>query len=175
MTTSPLIDVRNLSVDFGSRHDATTVVRNVSFQISRGECLALVGESGSGKSVTSRSLVGLAGIGSTVRADRLAFDGADTQGWSDQRWRSTRGDRIGFVLQDALSSLDVLRKVGAEIGEPLKLHTSLSRQERVEKVLELITRVGVPEPELRFGQFPPQLSGGLRQRALIASAIAAEP
>ncbi|GGE99561.1 dipeptide ABC transporter ATP-binding protein [Mycetocola zhadangensis] len=173
--TAPLIDVRGLSVDFGHKSHATTVVRDLSFEISRGECLALVGESGSGKSVTARSLVGLTGIGSTVRAERLAFDGTDTRNWSDASWRSTRGDRIGFVLQDALSSLDVLRTVGAEIGEPLKLHTTLSRRERTAKVLELLRRVGVPEPELRFGQFPHQLSGGLRQRALIASAIAAEP
>jgi peptide/nickel transport system ATP-binding protein len=175
VTTSPLIEVRNLCVDFGLRHNATTVVRDLSFNISRGECLALVGESGSGKSVTARSLVGLTGNGSTVRAQRLAFDGVDIRGWSDRRWRSTRGNRIGFVLQDALSSLDVLRRVGAEIGEPLTLHTDLPREKRIERVLELLTRVGVPEPELRYGQFPHQLSGGLRQRALIASAIAAEP
>lgn len=175
MTRSPLLEVQDLSVGFGSRNHPTSVVRNVSFRIDRGQCLALVGESGSGKSVTARSLVGLTGIGSTVQAERLAFDGTDTQGWSDAKWRSTRGDRIGFVLQDALSSLDVLRTVGAEIGEPLKLHTEMSRKARTEKVLELLTRVGVPEPELRYGQFPHQLSGGLRQRALIASAIAAEP
>jgi peptide/nickel transport system ATP-binding protein len=174
-TPTPLVDVRGLSVDFGPRHHATTVVRDVSLSINRGQCLALVGESGSGKSVTARSLVGLTGVGSTVRAERLTFDGADTRTWSDKHWRSTRGDRIGFVLQDALSSLDVLRTVGAEIAEPLKLHTSLSRRERRQKVLDLLARVGVPEPELRFGQFPHQLSGGLRQRALIASAIAAEP
>ncbi|PWC07561.1 dipeptide ABC transporter ATP-binding protein [Mycetocola zhujimingii] len=170
-----LVDVQGLTVGFGAGHDATTVVRDVSFRIDRGQCLALVGESGSGKSVTARSLVGLAGLGSTVRADRLNFDGADTRAWSDRQWRSTRGDRIGFVLQDALSSLDVLRTVGAEIAEPLTLHTSLSRRERTAKVFDLLARVGVPEPELRYTQLPSQLSGGLRQRALIASAIAADP
>ncbi|AWB85696.1 dipeptide ABC transporter ATP-binding protein [Mycetocola zhujimingii] len=170
-----LVNVEGLTVGFGAGHDATTVVRDVSFRIDRGQCLALVGESGSGKSVTARSLVGLAGLGSTVRADRLSFDGADTRTWSDRQWRSTRGDRIGFVLQDALSSLDVLRTVGAEIAEPLKLHTSLSRRERTAKVFDLLARVGVPEPELRYAQLPSQLSGGLRQRALIASAIAADP
>jgi peptide/nickel transport system ATP-binding protein len=166
-----LVDVADLSVAFGG----VTVVDGISFTLDRGECLALVGESGSGKSVTTRTLVGLAGFGARVRAGALRFDGVDVTGFGERDWRRIRGARIGFVLQDALASLDPLRPVGREIAEPLKLHTTLTREQRAAKVLELLTSVGVPEPEVRAAQYPHQLSGGLRQRALIASAIACGP
>jgi peptide/nickel transport system ATP-binding protein len=166
-----LLDVADLTVDFGG----APVVDGVSFTLEPGECLALVGESGSGKSVTTRTLVGLAGFGSRVRASRLHFAGADVTRNGEREWRRIRGARIGFVLQDALASLDPLRSVGAEVGEPLKLHRSLTKAARHEKVLELLASVGVPEPEIRAAQLPHQLSGGLRQRALIASAIACGP
>ncbi len=172
-STHPLIEVEGLRVQFGP--DGPTVVNGISFTVNRGECLALVGESGSGKSVTSRTLAGLAGQGSRVAARRLRFDGEDLSGFNERTWRQIRGSRIGFVMQDALGSLDPLRTVGAEIAEPLELHRDLSRPEREARVLELLRSVGVPEPELRARQHPYQLSGGLRQRALIASAIACEP
>ncbi len=168
---SELVQVDNLRVSFGRNR----VVDGISFTVHRGECLALVGESGSGKSVTARTLVGLTGYGSNVSADALRFDGSDVLSLSERRWRAYRGKRIGFVLQDALSSLDPLRPVGKEIAEPLRLHTTLNREQRREKVLELLESVGVPEAALRASQYPHQLSGGLRQRALIASAIACGP
>ncbi|MCW2642497.1 MAG: transporter ATP-binding protein [Dactylosporangium sp.] len=168
---NPLVEIADLRVDFGHG----PVVDGVSLHVDRGECLAVVGESGSGKSVTSRTLVGLAGHGATVTAGRLRFDGQDVTRLSERDWRRIRGARIGFVLQDALASLDPLRPVGAEIAESLKLHTGLTRRQREEKVVELLASVGVPEPELRAHQYPHQLSGGLRQRALIASAIACGP
>jgi peptide/nickel transport system ATP-binding protein len=171
---TPLLDVENLRVRFGSR-TAVPVVDGISFTLSRGECLALVGESGSGKSVTARTLVGLTGTGSLVEHDRLRFDGEDSARFSERTWRQVRGSRIGFVMQDALSSLDSLRPVGREIAEPLRLHEPLTRAQREQRVLELLDSVGVPEPEFRAGQYPHELSGGLRQRALIASAIACDP
>jgi peptide/nickel transport system ATP-binding protein len=169
-----LLEVAELRVRFGSR-TAPPVVDGVSFTLQRGECLALVGESGSGKSVTSRTLLGLTGAGSLVEFDRLRFAGADIAGLSERAWRRIRGSRIGFVMQDALSSLDSLRPVGREIAEPLRLHEPLTRKQREARVVELLTSVGVPEPEFRAGQYPHELSGGLRQRALIASAIACGP
>ena len=173
MSTQPLIDVQDLQVRFGS-HAAPTL-KGVSFQLHRGECLALVGESGSGKSVTSRTLAGLTGAGAQVQASRLAFAGQDLRQFDERTWRKVRGAQIGFVMQDALGSLDPLRPVGKEIAEPLHLHTDLDRAQREARVIELLRAVGVPEPELRARQFPYQLSGGLRQRALIASAIACNP
>jgi peptide/nickel transport system ATP-binding protein len=137
--------------------------------------VALVGESGSGKSVTARTLVGLTGHDSHVDAERIEFEGRDTRGFSERAWRRIRGAEIGFVLQDALASLDALRTVGAEVAEPLKVHARLTRRERDAEVLRLLQSVGVPEPAVRARQRPHELSGGQRQRALIASAIAASP
>ncbi|MEU6718471.1 ABC transporter ATP-binding protein [Nonomuraea sp. NPDC046802] len=166
-----LVKVDDLRVAFG----ATPVVHGVSFEIGAGECLALVGESGSGKSVTARTLVGLTGGGARVTAGELTFDGQDLTRLRERGWRRLRGGRIGFVLQDALVSLDPLRKVGKEIEEVLAAHTDLSGAARKSRVRELLTSVGVPEPELRAGQLPQELSGGLRQRALIAAALAGDP
>jgi peptide/nickel transport system ATP-binding protein len=168
-----LIEVDDLHVSFGK--EAESVVKGVSFRIKRGECVALVGESGSGKSVTSRALAGLAGPGAEIRAAGLRFAGDDVRDFSPGAWRNIRGKRIGFVMQDALGSLDPLKRVGEEIDEALRLHTPLTRAQRADKVVELLHSVGVPEPELRAKQYPHQLSGGLRQRALIASAIACGP
>ncbi|MGO1307380.1 MAG: dipeptide ABC transporter ATP-binding protein [Microbacterium gubbeenense] len=173
--SAPVIDVSGLNVSFRDSGGYRRVVSDVEFAVHSGECLALVGESGSGKSVTSRSLVGLAGDNSLVEADRLEIEGADVLRNTESQWRDIRGSRLGFVLQDALASLDSLRHVGAEVAEPLRLHTDLSSRERDARVIELLRDVGVPEPELRARQRPFELSGGLRQRALIASAIAAGP
>jgi len=168
----PLVDIRDLTVRFGH---TKPVLHGVSLQVHRGECLALVGESGSGKSVTARTLAGLTGKGAQIEAGRLAFQGIDLRQLDERSWQKLRGASIGFVMQDALGALDPLRRVGAEIEEPLQLHTSLGLEARRLKVLELLRDVGVPEPELRASQYPWQLSGGLRQRALIASAIACNP
>ncbi|CAI8701591.1 glutathione ABC transporter ATP binding subunit GsiA [Pseudomonas chlororaphis] len=169
----PLIRVTDLQVRFGA-HAAPTL-KGISFELRRGECLALVGESGSGKSVTSRTLAGLTGANALIQASRLEFAGQDLRRFDERAWRRIRGAQIGFVMQDTLGSLDPLRPVGKEIAEPLELHSPLDRAQRQARVLELLRAVGVPEPELRARQYPFQLSGGLRQRALIASAIACNP
>ncbi|WP_327674608.1 ABC transporter ATP-binding protein [Kitasatospora sp. NBC_00458] len=174
---APLLTVDGLDVRFGPVH----AVRDVSFTLDRGECLAVVGESGSGKSVTARTLVGLTASGpggrvpAAVTARRLAFDGRDLATLTEAEWRGVRGRRIGLVLQDALVSLDPLRTVGAEVAEPLRVHRLAGREEIPARVRALLERAGIPEPGRRAAQYAHQLSGGLRQRALIASALAGEP
>jgi peptide/nickel transport system ATP-binding protein len=168
---APLVSVENLRVRFGRA--SAPDVSGVSFDIAHGECLAIVGQSGSGKSVTARSLIGLSG--GIVHADRLQFDGNDVRNASQRSWRQVRGRDIGFVSQGALVSLDPLRTIGHEVGDALRLHTSMGERERHARVLELLDSVGMPDPELRATQRPDELSGGLRQRAIIASAIALQP
>jgi len=166
-----LLSVAGLSVRFGAR----TVVSDVSFELQPGECIGIVGESGSGKSVTARAVLGLGGRRATVSASSLAFDGTEIQDASPRRLRSLRGREIGYVSQGALVALDPLRPVGREISDSLRLHTSSTPAQRRARVLELLAEVGVPDPELRASQRPDELSGGLRQRAVIASAIALRP
>lgn len=168
---SQVLRVDDLTVGFGG----DDVVRGVSFTVAAGECFAIVGESGSGKSVTARTLLGLTGAGARVDAKTLELNGKSLLHNKDRDWRRIRGRDVGFVLQDALVSLDPVRTVGDEIAETLRLHKFGNRAARRKRVLELLAAVGVPEPELKVRQLPGELSGGQRQRALIASAIALDP
>ncbi|MFG1480058.1 ABC transporter ATP-binding protein [Xanthobacter sp. V4C-4] len=170
----PLVEVRALRVGFG-RADRPPAVKSVSFDLHAGRCLAIVGESGSGKSVTARALIGLAGRGARVEAERLRIQGRDVIGQSERAWRALRGRTIGYVLQDALVSLDPLKTVGSEVTEGLFVHGAVRRGERAARAAELLRRVGVPDPELKARQLPHELSGGQRQRALIAAALALDP
>jgi peptide/nickel transport system ATP-binding protein len=169
----PLLNVEGLRVRFPAAQ--VDAVRGIGFTLRRGECLAIVGESGSGKSVTARALLGLVGGGAAVTADRMELAGESLAAFTDRDWRRVRGRRVGFILQDALSSLDPLRRVAAEVAEPLRNHGVVPRGRLRERVLELLRDARVPEPELRARQYPHELSGGLRQRVLIASSVAANP
>ena len=170
-----LVEIKGLTVSFDSVRTATgeaiPVVSDVDLTIRRGRVLAIVGESGSGKSVTARSLVGLAGDGSRIDATTFTVLGTDIRSFAERDWRKVRGAKIGFVLQDALTSLDPLRTVQAEVAEALRV----PRKQRVAAVEELLDSVGIPDPPYRRRNYPHQLSGGLRQRALIASALAGRP
>lgn len=179
MSASPLIRVENLRVSFdtsSSPTGTTEVIHGVSFSLHQGEILAVVGESGSGKSVTARSLLGLSGIGARVTADRFELFDEDATKSCERFWRQIRGNRIGLILQDALTALDPLRTIGSEIDEALTAHgPRASRRARVDQVETLLRSVGISDPHLKRRQHSHQLSGGQRQRALIASALAAQP
>ncbi|MEP9383531.1 ABC transporter ATP-binding protein [Nocardioides sp. KR10-350] len=167
----PLVEVADLSIGF---HGATAVA-GVSFEVRAGECVALVGESGSGKSITARSLVGLSGPGAEIRAATLRVDGRDALGFRERDWRGVRGRFAGLVMQDALVSLDPLQTVGSAVEQVLRRHAVVPRAEVAQRALDVLASVGMPDPGLRAGQYAHELSGGLRQRALIATAIAADP
>lgn len=172
----PVAELRNLRVGFDDGAGGTrAVVHGVDLRIEPGQCVAIVGESGSGKSVTARTLVGLTGAGSRVSADLARLGEDDVLALDERAWRRRRGVRVGYILQDALVSLDPLRTVGAEIGDVLRLHGVSDRGERRRRAADLLAEVGVPEPQVRLDQRPGELSGGLRQRALIASAVALQP
>ncbi|MDL9948137.1 ABC transporter ATP-binding protein [Gordonia sp. ABSL11-1] len=176
-TPSPLLRVENLRIGFAGRRQGrhTEVVHGVSFEVQPGECLAIVGESGSGKSVIARSILGLAGPNSSVSADALVLNGHEPLRMRPSALRRLRGADVGLVLQDALVSLDPLRPIGKEIDDALRIHTKLPRARRRTRVVDLLGEVGIPEPEQRIRQRSGELSGGLRQRALIASAVALHP
>jgi peptide/nickel transport system ATP-binding protein len=168
-----LAEVQNLSIGFNG---GQPLVRNVSFSIKAGQCVALVGESGSGKSITARSLLGLSGTGAQISADRFQIAGRDALSFSEPDWRSLRGTFAGLVMQDALVSLDPLRTIGQETAEVLQRHGLLKGRNAIEqRVHEVLQQVGIPDPQRRAGQYAHELSGGLRQRGLIASAIAGGP
>ncbi|MGO2029712.1 MAG: dipeptide ABC transporter ATP-binding protein [Glutamicibacter ardleyensis] len=166
---NPLLAVENLSVSFAGQQ----AVDAVSFELAAGECLALVGESGSGKSVTARSLMGLSG--GTVSATKLMVCHEDALALSEPAWQNIRGNSVVMILQDALMALDPLRPVGREIEDVLKEHSSLNKSQRTAKVREILAAVELPEPERRMKQRSTQLSGGMRQRVLIAQALIGDP
>ncbi|HEY0290736.1 MAG TPA: ABC transporter ATP-binding protein [Hansschlegelia sp.] len=171
----PLVEIEGLSIRFDGLDGPKTVVRNLDLVIRPGECVALVGESGSGKSVTARSLLNLAGDGARVDARRFLIEGEDALAFSGARWRALRGAFAGLVMQDALTSLDPLRTIGQEVSEVALRHDLVRSSGRDALVAATLASVGVPEPEVRARQYAHQLSGGLRQRALIAAAIAGRP
>jgi peptide/nickel transport system ATP-binding protein len=170
-SATPVLDAAGLTVRTPDR----TLVHGVDLTIAPGECVALVGPSGSGKTVIARALLGLAAPGLTVAADTLDLDGTDMRRASDRRWRRTRGTTVGYVGQEALGALDPLRPVGREVADALRLHTDLSARERVDRVREVLGSVGLDPAIATDGRLAGTLSGGMRQRALIAAAIVGSP
>ncbi len=172
---TPVLDIRNLTIGFPRDGRDNRVVHGINLRIEKGEAVALVGESGSGKSVTARSIIGLAGSGVVVGADRFDIDGNDVRDFDDRQWQRLRGEKIGFVLQDALVSLDPLRRISQQLSDAFGGRSLFRRPDRREDSRLLLQSVGIPDPDRRLQQYPHQLSGGLRQRALIATAIARGP
>lgn len=166
-----LIEIRDLSVAFNDQ----TVVRNLCLDIRPGECLALVGESGSGKSVTAHSILQLLPENEAHTSGSIRYRGQELVGADTQALRELRGNRIAMIFQEPMTSLNPLHSVEKQIGETLMLHKGLGGKAARQRILELLTLVGIQNPVERLKAYPHQLSGGQRQRVIIAMALACEP
>ncbi|MGQ0457158.1 MAG: ABC transporter ATP-binding protein [Hyphomicrobium sp.] len=175
MSADPLVDVRNLSVTFGEAADAAEVVKSVSFSIAKGETVALVGESGSGKTVSALSILRLLPNSASHPNGEILFEGKDLLKADEAAMRAIRGDRISIIFQEPMTTLNPLHTIEKQVGEIIKLHQGLSDEETRRRVVELLNKVGIRDPEKRLDSFPHQLSGGQRQRVMIAIALANEP
>ncbi|WP_138466659.1 ABC transporter ATP-binding protein [Poseidonocella sp. HB161398] len=174
--TAPILELRNLEVEFDTRAGTVHGLRGVSFAIRRGETLALVGESGSGKSVTASAIMGLIQLPGAVTGGEILWKGQSLLGRAgERRARRLRGREMSMVFQDPMTSLNPLMSIGSHLVEVQRRHMGLSRRAAAARGAELLDAVGITEPHRRMGQFPHELSGGMRQRVMIALAIACEP
>ena len=172
---SRLLEVKNLTTNFHIGVGCVQAVRNVSFHLDASESLGIVGESGSGKSVTMMSIMGLLPDYADVTADSIRFNEREMTKMSVGEFRKVRGNEIGMIFQDPMTSLNPLYTVENQIAEPLRIHRGMSKAEARRAALELLKRVEIPNPEARLKQYPHELSGGMRQRVMIAAAIACQP
>jgi peptide/nickel transport system ATP-binding protein len=171
----PLLEVRGLKVEIAVPGGMTRPVRGVDFSVAAGETLAIVGESGCGKSLTSLAIMGLLPRAARLAAETIALKGLSLIGLSESGWRRLRGERIAMIFQDPMTALDPCYRIGDQMAEVLRQHRPVSAEAARQRALELLTRVGISSPEQRLTQFPHQLSGGLRQRVMIAMALLCEP
>ncbi|MFJ8513105.1 ABC transporter ATP-binding protein [Lysinibacillus xylanilyticus] len=171
-----LLKVEDLQVSFKTYGGEVQAVRNVSFDVKRGEAIAIVGESGSGKSVTVQSIMGLIPIPpGKIQNGKVLFENQDLLAISKKEMQKIRGSKIGMVFQDPMTSLNPTMKIGKQIAEGLIRHQKLSKQEAKKKAIELLTMVGIPNADKRYDQYPHEFSGGMRQRVGIAIALACNP
>ncbi len=173
-----ILEVKDLKVSFHTYAGEVQAVRGVTFSLKKGECLAIVGESGCGKSVTSQAIMRLIQTppGEIKAGSQIVFDGkTDIVKLSDKQMESVRGSEMGMIFQDPMTSLNPTMKVGTQIAEGLIKHQGLSRQAARERAIEMLRLVGIPNPETRVEQYPHQFSGGMRQRVMIAIALACNP
>lgn len=170
-----LLEVKDLRTHFPTRAGLVRAVDEVSFHLDRGELLGLVGESGCGKSITALSLIRLIAPPGKIVSGEIFFDGKDLLKLSESEMRQMRGDDIGMIFQDPMTSLNPVYTIGEQIAEALRLHQKLSRKEAKQAAIEAMREVSIPDPARRVDDYPHQLSGGMRQRVMIAMALACNP
>ncbi len=172
---TPLLEVRDLWVEFKRRGGTVYAVRGVNFSLQPGESLGIVGESGSGKSVTALAILGLIARNGRVVRGEARFEGEDLLSMSRQELLRIRGRGIGVIFQDPMTSLNPIMRIGRQITESMLVHRVCAPAEAKQRAIELLRRVGIPQPERRFDDYPFQFSGGMRQRVMIAIALASQP
>jgi len=176
MENDYLLEVKNLTTRFHTQRGVAHAVNGVSFGMYPGEILGVVGESGCGKSVTAQSIMRLIPEPpGRIENGEILYDGKDIVALSTRQMRKIRGDRISMIFQEPMTSLNPVKTVGKQIGEVYALHRGVSKKESLKKAVEMLEKVQVPEPALRVNEFPHQLSGGMRQRVMIAMALACDP
>ncbi|WP_175615848.1 ABC transporter ATP-binding protein [Piscibacillus halophilus] len=173
--TEALLDVKNLVTSFRTADGDLTAVREVSFSVEQGETLCIVGESGCGKSITSLSVMQLLPKNGKIKSGSIQFNGQELTDLTDEEMRQLRGNEIAMIFQEPMTALNPVFTIGFQIREPLKIHEGLSKKAAHQKGIELLKQVGIPSPEKRMNQYPHELSGGMRQRVMIAIALACNP
>ncbi len=173
--TEPVLSVRNLKVDFATRRGLLHAIDDVSFEIGKGEVLGVVGESGAGKSVTGAAIIGLIDPPGRIVGGEIRLSGMRIDNLPAEEMRRVRGKRIGVIFQDPLTSLNPLYRIGEQLTETITTHLSLSPQAARKRAIDLLAEVGIPAPDKRIDGYPHEFSGGMRQRVVIALAIAAAP
>ena len=171
-----ILSIKDLEVQFNLRGQTLTAIRGISLDLYKGESLAIVGESGSGKSVFTKTFMGMLDKNGNITAGEILYKGMDLAKFTKEKdWLKVRGREIAMVFQDPMTSLNPLKTVGKQIQEVLEMHQGLRGNAAKEKTVEILADVGIPEPERRYKQYPHEFSGGMRQRAVIATAIACNP
>ena len=173
--SNPLLEVRNLKIDFDTRHGTLRAVDDISFQLAPGEILGLVGESGAGKSLTGTAIIGLLERPGHISDGEILFKGERIDNLTQEEMRRLRGRKIGAIFQDPLTSLNPLLTVGNQLIETILTHLHMNHEQARKRALELLEEVGIPAPEQRIDDYPHQFSGGMRQRVVIALALCANP
>ena len=175
MNNEVILSVKDLRISFRAYGGKVQAVRGISFDLHRGETLAIVGESGSGKSVSIKAIMGILANNAIIEEGEILYNGKDLTKVKEDDFHEIRGKRIGLIFQDPLSALNPIMKIGKQITEVLRLNKKATKEEAREKALELMRAVGIPDVERRFEQYPFQFSGGMRQRIVIAIALAGDP
>ena len=176
MNQTPILSVRDLDVKFHLRGRTLNAIRGISLDVYKGESLAIVGESGSGKSVFTKTFMGLLDANGEITGGEILYHGMDlTKFRTEKEWLQIRGKEIAMVLQDPMTSLNPLKTVGEQIAEALRLHQGLKGAAAKAAAVEILEDVGIPEAKRRYGQYPHEFSGGMRQRVVIAIAVACRP
>lgn len=176
MEKEAAISVKNLNIKFNLRGKVLHAIRDISLDIYKGESLAIVGESGSGKSVFTKTFMGLLDNNGWIDSGEILYNGADLTTYkTEKEWQTIRGREIAMVMQDPMTSLNPLKTIGFQIGEAIEMHQGLKGEEKKQAVLKILEDVGITDPERRYKQYPHEFSGGMRQRVVIAIAVACRP
>lgn len=176
MAKEPILSARDVEIQFSLRGKLLTAIRKCSLDLYEGETLAIVGESGSGKSVFTKSFLGMLDANGKITNGSIMYRGTDISKYKKEKeWRTIRGKKIAMVMQDPMTSLNPLKKVGKQIQESIELNQGIKGAEAKKLAMEMLTKVGIPDPERRYNQYPHEFSGGMRQRVVIAIAVACHP